>query len=277
MSHPLQDFRLKLNRADGHLETLKGEIDAWFEKQPYGVTGKYDAGPPEKYVLYLRFFEPLPRKWGLLIGEFAHNARSALDYLAWQLVKANNEPPKSGWTQFPIVLSPWDWVDRNGAKRLRGASDRHIGMVERLQPYGRPDADGFYYVTHRMFEHPLAVLRFLSNEDKHRVLVVTVAALQSIGWDIIGSCDVAPITDHGTPYFGPLEDGSPLIEIPVRATGPNPEVEVEFVERARIAVDHRIDLKGGGSIVSRIDLLEGLKEIASELRRIFQIFVREFV
>jgi hypothetical protein len=276
VDHPLQDFRLKLNRANGHLQTLQGEIDAWFESHPYGVTGKYDPGPPEKYILYLRFFDPPPREWGLLIGEFAHNARSALDYLAWQLVKANNKVPTRR-TQFPIVFTPWDWQGRNGAGRLRGASERHIGMVEESQPYGRPDADGFYYVTHGLFEHPLALLSFLSNEDKHRVLIVGAAALSSIGWDIIGTRDVAPITDYGDPYLGPLEDGSPLIEIPIRATGPNPEVDVEFVERARIAVDHRIEVPPRGAIVSRVDLLDGLKEIASELRRIFQVFVREFV
>lgn len=274
MAHPLADFRLKLNRANSHLETLKGQINAWFEKQPYGVTGKYDPGPPEKYILYLRFFDPPPRDWGLLIGEFAHNARSALDYLAWQLVKANNKSPNRR-TQFPIVLNPCAWPGRNGARNLRGASSRHVGMVERLQPYNRVDADGHSYAR-RTFGHPLALLSFLSNEDKHRVLVVAAAALRSIGWDVIGIRDVEPLAGLGDPYFGPLVDGSPLIEIPVEATGPNPEVEVEFVEQARIAVDYRVEWDDG-TMTTRVDLLDSLEEITAELRRIFQVFVREFI
>lgn len=276
--HPLGDFRLKLNRATAHLETLERDIDAWFDRHPYGVTGRYEAGPPEQYVLYLRFFEPPPVAWGLLIGEFAHNARSALDYLAWRLVKANNHKPDHR-TQFPIVLTPWEWHGPNGAARLHGASARHIAMVERMQPYGGPDDEGFYHYSplHRVFEQPLATLRFLSNEDKHRVLLVTAAALQSIGWDVIATHDVAPITDLGQPYFGPLTEGSPLLEIPVQATGPDPTVEVSFVERARIAIEHRINCGRTRQISSRIDLLEVLAATTAELRRIFRLFVREFL
>jgi hypothetical protein len=128
--------------------------------------------------------------------------------------------------------------------------------VEQLQPYGRPHADGFYYyLAGAVFEQPLALLNFLSNEDKHRVLIATPTALRSIGWDVTDFRDVAPITDLGTPYFGALEENSPLIEIPVTATGPNPEVEVEFIERARIAVDHRIQVEKGQHIVSETPLL----------------------
>lgn len=276
MSHPLADFRLKLNRANSHLDSLKGEIDAWLKRHPYGVTGKYDPGPPEKYILYLRFFEPIPQEWGLLIGEFAHNARSALDYLAWQLVKANNKTPTRR-TQFPIVFAPWDWCGRWGAQRLQGASERHISMVENFQPYGRPDAEGFHWTgTRRLMDEPLAVLTFLSNEDKHRVMVVAAAALQSLGWDILASRDL-DVLDYGEPYMGPLEDGSPLIEIPVIATGPNPEVEVELSETARITVNHRMEFPDGGWMEGEIDLLDRMEAIADELRHIFQVFVREFV
>jgi hypothetical protein len=274
VEHPLRDFRLKLNRANTHLETLKGQIDAWFDQHPYGVTGHYNPGPPEEYILYLRFFEPPPREWGILIGEFAHNARSALDYLAWQLVKANHRSPNR-LTQFPMVFSPWDWPGKNGVGRLRGAAARHVAMVERLQPYNRTDTDDWSYAR-RTFGHPLAVLNFLSNEDKHRVLIIGAAALASIGWDITATHDVR-VKDWGEAYMGPLVDQAPLITIPVEATGPNPEVEVEFTERARVTVNQRIELPDKTWWQTRVDLLESLEAITVELRRIFQVFVREFV
>jgi hypothetical protein len=109
--HPLADFRLKLNRATLHLETLKREIDAWFESHPYGITGKYDAGPPEKYILYFRFFERPPQDWGLLIGEFAHNAarRSTISH--------GN-------------LSRRTWVYLGGARSFRLCSIHGIGLVQ---------------------------------------------------------------------------------------------------------------------------------------------------
>lgn len=275
MAHPLADFRLKLNRANGHREALKREIEAWFEQRPYGVIGKYKPGPPEQYVLSLRFFEPPPQEWGLLIGEFAHNARSALDYLAWQLVKANGKLP-TRFTQFPIIQSPFDWPGRQGAGRLRGASDRHIEMVERLQPYHRRDSlDGASFGRLTRW-HPLPFLSFLSNEDKHRVLVVTTTALQSIGWDVIDSRDIAPLTDIGHAFLGPLEDDATLLTIPVTSTGPRPEVEVQFTERAHITVNQRTDLPDNTWVEEQVDLLERMEEITLELRRIFEIFVGEF-
>ena len=275
MSHALDGFRLKLHWANDRLEALKADVEAWFKQQPYGIIGEYEPGPPEKYVFSFRLFDPPPPRWGLLIGEFAYHARSALDHLAWQLVLLNgNEPGRR--TGFPIILSPFDWGESESAVRLRGASERHIGLVEGLQPYNRRTSEGMTWVF-TSIDDPLALLSFLNNEDKHRVLVPTVAALSSVGYDIAAVRDVAPITDTGVVVFGSLVDRAPLLRIPVTATGPNPEVEMQFNERVHITIDHRIDIRGGGSVRrQRIDVLDEMEEIRTKLRRIFEMFVREF-
>lgn len=64
-----------------HAHTLERAVDAWFGGHPYGVFGEYQPGPPEQYVFKVRFLDPIPPTWAITLGDFAHNARSALDHL----------------------------------------------------------------------------------------------------------------------------------------------------------------------------------------------------
>jgi hypothetical protein len=130
-----------------HADTLKRAIDLWLAAHPYGVYGEYQPGPPEQYVFKVRFLDPIPPTWAITLGDFAHNARSALDHLAYIVVLANNAG-QDEWTQFPIVLSPWEWEVQ--AERMIGnASDRHKEIIESFQPYHRRDLYGHHSVWGR--------------------------------------------------------------------------------------------------------------------------------
>jgi hypothetical protein len=143
------------------MQTLQGQVDAWLASKPSGVFGEYDAGPPELYFFRLRFFQETPDEWGLLVGDLAHNARSALDHLAWQVVLHGGGSPDER-TGFPIVLNQSDWLSQ--ATKLRGALPDHIALVEGRQPYHRRDLQGAQTIQAAM-DHPLAILAFLNNED----------------------------------------------------------------------------------------------------------------
>jgi hypothetical protein len=191
--HPLHSSWLKLNRAQAHLETLEREIKAWLAKKPYAVFGEYEPGSPDQYVFRVRFFAPVPPEWGVLIGEFLHNARSALDHIAWQVVSRGRGTPGRS-TQFPIVLLKKEW-GRESRRRLPGASRRHIALIRERQPYQRPALLKKIRSPRRWSAagHPLAILAALSNEDKHRVLTTTPAAIRAIGYDIAALRDVSAV------------------------------------------------------------------------------------
>ena len=164
------------------MEALQREVEAWRARKPYEVFGEHNPGAPDEYVFRLRFFEPIPREWGLLVGDFAHNMRSALDHLAYQLVVAGGGTP-SVRTQFPILVESSGWEGRQGRERLDGAATRHVEIVESLQPYHRTDLHGSRSVWGAMPD-PLAVLAFLNNEDKDRALHATPVALSGIAWRV---------------------------------------------------------------------------------------------
>lgn len=132
---PLLGCRLKLQQAWRHLQTLDAEVERFL------ASGEDD--PP----LYL----------GVIVGDLLHNLRCELDHLIWQLVLLNGGKPSKSH-QFPICDSQADFETQK-PRRLAGLTSEQIAAVEELQPY-RIDEDARW--------HTLAVLRDLSNIDKHQ-------------------------------------------------------------------------------------------------------------
>jgi hypothetical protein len=176
LSPSLESPRLKLGRADEHLNVLDEELRVFFksytDRKPldYALDGPWHvvlANPPAKPL-------PPPPRLSLICGEAVQNIRAALDHLVWQLVLLEgNQPDK--WNSFPDYTkkgqfdanvrhpknperrpSPLHGIDPNG---------RAWAFIEEAQPYR--GGTGHEDPTH----HELAVLAFLSNMDKHRTLL----------------------------------------------------------------------------------------------------------
>ena len=101
--------------------------------------------------------EPSPLHLGVIVGDFMHNLRCVLDHLVWQLVVLNGQQP-GDHNQFPIFDTPGAYKKKAG-RYLRGVAADHRALIETFQPYHLEDDAASHY---------LAVLRDLSNIDKHR-------------------------------------------------------------------------------------------------------------
>jgi hypothetical protein len=145
----------KLDRADEHLAELKGLLLEHMTR-PDLVSGtvEYDATEQKLYRDWK--VQTLPPKIPVVAGDVVHNLRSALDHTVWQLVIANGGHPTSN-TQFPICSDP----PATGLKIDGGVSEAALDVVTQAQPYAVP----FDWP-----DHPLTVLRHVSNIDKHREL-----------------------------------------------------------------------------------------------------------
>src|SRR5688572_25155006 len=92
MNHPLDGARLKIIRAQEHLDSLKTHILMYLHELPYEFR-------PEKYGdLQEPIFMPIittqpPVRLGTVIGDCVNNARAALDYVAWELATKYFDPP----------------------------------------------------------------------------------------------------------------------------------------------------------------------------------------
>lgn len=149
---------LKLERAEYHLASLKAHRAA-IAKHRYKFPFERDLRCPG-YRPRLTFEESLPRELPLIVGDWAHNARASLDYLAWQLVIAAGNEPIHGprGTTFPIpskIGAPLNVSGKSvsGQPLKDAVAPAAIALIRRFQPH-------------------LGRLRDASNTDKHKHIVV---------------------------------------------------------------------------------------------------------
>ena len=168
-------IRLKIERAQEHVNTLEREIAAYREGRHYEFAGDFDSKPKHCLVRF-HLLEHPEERWGVILGDVAHNYRSALDHIAWQLVKRYGG--RGGrQTKFPIYAKESDYIDWRAPRRacdprgkwsdpFEGVDEEIVALIESFQPYRREGEND-----------PLAILSAISNRDKHRLLLPTVVAV----------------------------------------------------------------------------------------------------
>lgn len=248
----LVGVRRKLDRAEEKLDVLGEEVGTYNEGDFHSVPDDAEQ-QGEWFVMRIRIEKPPEPHWGLLVSEFLHLTRSALDNLVWQLVLVNSKTP---WcrNQFPIYTKP----DKPpSAKRLgemfRGVDDAHRAFIEELQPY-----TGWH--IHMRPKRALYWLAGLSNTDKHRYLHPSVAVLDPDKvMQVVVQCS-HPILDHrSTP--GLLYDGAEVFAL---RTSPEADVQMEGEVPFDVAFGHP---------QVTTSLLDGIHQ---EVVRIVERFASEF-
>lgn len=168
--HPLKGAREKLARAEEHLGALDTAVTAYLRQRPIQVEHRQDADGRKRHIQWVATAntEP-PATLGVIVGDWANNVRSALDYTVYELVRRETGQDDPRWTQFPVATDAAEYA-RQAASRLRGAPTWALPVFEGLQPFH----DG----AEAPFHH-LAVLAAVSNQDKHRL--IHTAAMQIAG------------------------------------------------------------------------------------------------
>ena len=153
--------RLKFERAEEQLSRVEKALVEYLDTDPCDIPDEPER-KGEWAIIRLRAIRTLPDpRWGVRIGEFLHDLRSALDNLVWQLVLLNGETP---WckNQFPIYTERAPSQHRLD-EMLRGVRADHRAQIEDLQAYHGEH-------VHVQIKAALAWLALLSNIDKHRFM-----------------------------------------------------------------------------------------------------------
>src|SRR4051794_36733690 len=124
---PGDGIRAKIARALEHLLQLDGELHAYLDTDPIALErqGKPDG---ETSALVVRVTTPPPIALSVLVGEVAHQLRSAVDHVANGLVLAAGNVP-TRHTGFPICLRPPNKLVVAG-----GVVPEALVRVEEFQP-----------------------------------------------------------------------------------------------------------------------------------------------
>jgi hypothetical protein len=195
MKPDLSGILLKARRACEQYDGFKELVRAWLESQPYVVEPQFNPEANELLGI-IRMREPHPPIWMILLGEFIHNLRSALDHLVWQLVILETGNPPKTKVQFPIFLTE-DLYNRSrggGDFCLNGVGSAGKTFVKSLQPFS----------TREGTTSPLWHLHELSNWDKHRLIYLT----QAFARDPKAGAKVEHVFGVKIPVSGPFQDGA---------------------------------------------------------------------
>ena len=157
---------MKLARAQKHMTELKEEILAFFASKPFSVVREVEAATGD-IVHKVRIKQEVPTEFAAIIGDVIHNLRTALDYLAWQMVVVNGGIPSRD-TGFPITKDAASFQTDLG-KKLKGASPKALRFVQRLRPYQGGD-------------DVLWMLHSLDITDKHKLILSVGAANRAVGF-----------------------------------------------------------------------------------------------
>jgi hypothetical protein len=174
----LKFIRVKIARANEHVQDLEKRIKVFLDSEPYKVGTRPDPQFPnvkeisQHYVVSAR---SLTADIPVVAGEALQQMRSALDHLAWNLVEigcarqsvvlTKTEQKQIG---FPIIDtdSPTEY-EAHRKRKIKGATQAAIDAIDATKPYkGGNDC--------------LWKLNQLNNIDKHRFLVFACSQLANI-------------------------------------------------------------------------------------------------
>jgi hypothetical protein len=252
----------KISRARKHTDDLESEIRAYWKTGPVSAQGS-GVVPTENGGTGARTFtveniRPLPESIALLVGDAAHNIRSALDHFACAAVA---RPTRQ--TCFPIwsrdnphkaAPKGREWLEAV-QRQLDGASPELIKAAQTLTPWETGNDKRLWQIHE------------LDRIDKHRLLISVAAANTAVLFDlpspvlnpVPGFRPTMPLA-VGKRKWTPLEPGAVLWDVPEgSAPGPDPmsfEYDITLAEPA--------DLKGL-PVVAQLRILANHAETSMQM------------
>lgn len=181
----LLGIRSKIERAKKHIREFDSIVQEIRDLKPYESFSEHDRQTGQNLIKVRMRSTPfqLP-ELGIIAGEVAHQLRSILDHLAWQLVESGGAVPDR-FTCFPIceTLASFKASD---SRKVKGIKPAGIDLIEAVQPY-QAGYDG------------LRIIQELDNVDKHRVLLIVAVKPRFAS---VTFTDGPPTPESGRVMFG---------------------------------------------------------------------------
>jgi hypothetical protein len=157
----------KMYRAGTHLKELQSELQGYFHDDPGQLVAEPQTAA-DSITATFQMKSRMPARLPIIAGDCLQNMRSALDYLVWELVRAEGEEPGKH-NMFPICPTEDAFKDalKSRGKRsgnLAGVNEDAVAMIDRLQPY-RLGEDWEQSIIFTLNE--------LTNINKHRRILLT--------------------------------------------------------------------------------------------------------
>jgi hypothetical protein len=253
----------KIGRAHGHAQTVRNEIIAWRDSEPYFITRDVNADLTVYRLIANIGVEPPLQKWTLIIGDFVHNLRSALDHLVYAVAiheSGKNPPPDENTILFPICETP-ELFKKNGRSRIKTLSLPVRTAIEACQPYNRRHPD---------LPPLLSILNSFEKTDKHKLISMafTAVVLGKVGFE--GPGDLTASSAQFFANAGEIKNGAEIIA--ATFDSPTPDMKFKNVDiRFVIALWHGKRDPSGPTGSDRTDFAPLLVFLIKEVRDVVRI------
>ena len=152
-------IRAKVSCARQEASALQGTIEDFGAKLRKDVVRGGDDGGGRSIWVFRGPTPEIPVAWSVRVGEFLHNLRSCLNYIAFQSILDSGRQPTRR-TAFPMASSREEW-DCEARRRVGSASEEDKRLMEYFQTYtGGLNLDCDVSFLQEIVE--------LSNQDRHR-------------------------------------------------------------------------------------------------------------
>ena len=222
--------KLKTERARSHIDALATEVSNFSLSSPCHLVIDDDSDPEFK-VFKLKRTSPIPGNSFLIGGDAVHKRRSALDHLAYELVKIESSKPRKKSqehlledVQFPIAADSTRINHAIKTNQIDKAGKLVENSLRALRPY-RGGNDG------------LCALHDLDRIDKHRLIipVIEVTATPYVSTYIDYGSDGGTVTilipaDEPIEFDTPIECDKATSRIPSNsfvARGSFPRISID--------------------------------------------------
>jgi len=223
----------KVARSRAHIAELTGEVNEFLATDPYALECRVrDGGLVHEY--FLARDTPTPASIGLLIGDAAHNLRSALDHLAMACAihgagRQLKEKEERG-IEYPICDKPKAFENALKSHKLKFVEAGPLEIIRRWQPYS-------FGCKKKAKFHVLSRLQYLDNIDKHRRIATTsyVVTIPTDGLKFVSGGavpQVDPLLDRPTEGWGL---GSVLCRLIFEE--PLPDPPLNWIPKFSITID----------------------------------------
>jgi hypothetical protein len=166
---PIEQIRIKVDRAKKHVSDFQTEECAFFRSKPYVVRAKHDP-QTRQLIYYIASIRAPSPVLSAISGDAIQNLRSALDHLAYALCAASSGglSVSAKRTYFPIFSSREGYDESERTRKVSGMGPVAIKLIDAIEPYKSGKG------------HALWVLHKLNITDKHKALVMVGSTHRSL-------------------------------------------------------------------------------------------------
>lgn len=150
---------LKTKRADQHIQDLNLRLNTFLQGEFHRLSVEHDLNTGNDFLKFNKF-KPVPDDISLIIGDSIHNLRSALDFIAYEIV--NSAGINASDVHFPFRETREELIRAIDEGKIKRASGKAADFIfDTIKPYKA--GDPFIWALNK-----------LANIDKHRLLIATI-------------------------------------------------------------------------------------------------------